>query len=147
MQPHDLILGVGIAGLASGYLLHMLRAHYFKRSSVLLVKTDSGGHVRPLTAVDYERMSSKVAGGLRDVILGNIGALRREVVKVTEQLSSLEVVLRDAIGRIERDREQQRQERVMSDEAKHRMHAEITGLHAAITVLAKSLERLEKLWA
>jgi hypothetical protein len=145
-----LTVAAGILGVVVGYLLFALRERRRERLVPLGVSTPGGG-TRLLTEEGFERsyarLSGKVVGGLKEAILGNIGALRREVGQVTEKLGALEVVLRDAIGRIERDRAEQRQERVLTEEGKHRMHAEVLSLHKAIQVLAASVERVEKIWS
>lgn len=150
MLSHDALSAIATTvATGLGYLLAELRRRRRERrlNTPMPALVAADGTARAMTVADYERMSTKVAGGIREAILGNIGTLRREVAQVTDHVRRLEVFVRDAIGRAERDREEARQEKALSEEAKHRMHAEITGLHAAIRLLASSVERVEKLWA
>lgn len=136
------LTGVAVGG-GLGYLVYAWRIRVWRANALFMVKSDSGGHVKPMTVADYEKASAKLATGMRDSILGNISNLRRELAEVNAHISSLEVVLRDAIGRAERDRAQARQEGLLTEDSRTRLHAEIQGLHKAIGVLAKAATEIQ----
>jgi hypothetical protein len=125
-----LIVIGAVVGLALGYLLNEWRWRKREDALVAAVATTSG-NIHPLTLTDIERLSTKVSAS----ILGSIGTVRREVGEVTALLARLEVLIKDSIGRTERIEKRAEQERAFSDDAKHRMHAEIQSLHKAIGAL------------
>ena len=145
-----ILVAVAVAtGVGVGLTIAEVRQR--RRASKAVVTVSSGPNERPLTVAEAEKLSVKATSGLRDSILGNIGALRREVGALNQHLASMEVLLKNALGLAARDREQLRQGQLASEDAKYRMHAEIQGLHKAIEALGKAtggiqaaMERFEK---
>lgn len=145
---------VAVVALFLGYLLCESRWRKWRRGHTALPVTATfDGGVRPLTVEEYERLGAKFLSSLKDPVMGSLGTLRRELSLVNEHMTALEVALKDAMGRAERDREQTRQERMLSEDAKIRLHSEIKGLHAAILLLTTAatetkdvLLRVEQSW-
>lgn len=87
--------------------------------------------------------AQNLVGAARDSVLGSIGNVRREMADVNSHIGALEVLLRDSIGRSERDREKARQEGLLTEESRNRLHAAIQALHRDVGILAKAATAIE----
>lgn len=111
-----------------------------ERETVWAVTTPAGTHSRAMTMAEAQ----KLVGSARDSVLGSIGTVRRDVEEVSNLIGALQVKLQDAIGRSERDREKARQEGLLTEESRNRLHAAIQGLHRDVGTLAKAATAIEQ---
>lgn len=138
MLSTEVFLAVAAAiGLGLGLLLSEWRRGKRDRHAIL---TDAqNGETRPLTIGEFQLLSSKVAGGLRDAILGPIGGMRRDLDDIAELLGKVEVLLRDAVGRAAGDREMTRQRQELSETSKQELRAELMGMRKGFERMSQTL--------
>lgn len=135
-----MLIGVAIVAAAIGYLVHGLRERSQHRKALIMVATDSGGHKKPLSIADAERLSARATATLRDALLGPIGGMRRDINDMAELLGKVEVLLRNAIGMAKGDREQTRQRQEVAEATRIELRAELMGVRKSIDQTGEKLQ-------